>query len=153
MAKYHGKNIRFYVAPDSTAPNQAGSLLVDVSSVLNSVDFPRTADEVDVSTFGVGDFRQYLAGFQAATVRLAGFWDDSGTATTVGGEQFWHTWSAAGTEQRTFRFAPSGSATNKPYYQGTAIILGFSTNGAVANAIAFNTDLRVTGQVTRGTFS
>lgn len=146
--KFHSKNIRFWVAPDATSGNQAGTALYDISSGLNSVDMPRTADEVDVTTFGAGDFRAFLAGFQNATVRLAGFWDDDATI----GENFFHTWSAAGTEQRTFRFAPSGSAAGKPYYQGTALILGFSINGAVQNAVAFNSDLRVTGSVIRGTF-
>lgn len=153
MTKYHSKNIRFWLAPDGAAASQDGTLLHDVSSVLNTVDFPRTADEVDVTTFGAGDFRQFLAGFQNATLRIAGFWDDKATAAgDSGNENFWHTWSAAGTQQRMFRFAPGGSAAGKPYYQGTALILGFSTNGAVQNAIAFNTDLRVTGVVTRGTF-
>ena len=146
MTKYHGKNVKLYIgaSPSDTS-------LVDVSnSVLNTVDFPRTNDEVDVTTFGAGDFRSFLSGFQGATIRVQGFWEDD--STKAGYEKYWNDWSISGTQQRMFRFAPSGSAAAKVYYEGTAIILGFSINGAIANAVSFSTDLRVTGSITRGTF-
>jgi len=146
MTKFHGKNVKLYVGV-----NPADTSLVDVSNtVLNTVDFPRTNDEVDVTTFGAGDFRSFLSGFQGATLRCSGFWEDN--SSLAGYEKFWNDWSVSGTEQRRFRFAPSGSAAGKVYYEGTAVILGFSINGAIQNAVSFSTDLRVTGAISRGTF-
>ena len=149
MTKFHGKNVKLYAG---LLPTTAMNSLVDISaSILNTVDFPRTNDEVDVTTFGAGDFRSFLAGFQGATLKVSGFWDDS--SALAGYEKYWDDWSISGTQVRPFRFAPSGSASSKVFYEGSAILLGFSINGAIQNAVSFSTDMRVTGAITRGTFA
>jgi hypothetical protein len=153
MTKYHGKNIVFSIEDGpSVQPTTNGTLVLSRS--LTTVDLPRTADEVDITTFGAGDFRSFLAGFQGSTVRLAGFFDDSVIAVggDTGADVALDAWLAFGTQTRKFCFSPSGTATGKIAYVGTAIILGYSLTGAIGNAVGFTTDLRVTGAVGRRTW-
>lgn len=156
MTKYHSKNIQFFV---TNGPTDGGAgltgTLQNIGPYVNSVDIPRTADEVDVTTFGAGTFRQYLSGFQNATIRLGGFFDDtaasggsSSSAGTVGSGSFFPDWlDNNGTQTRRFVFCPSGTASTTIKYEGTAICLGYSLNGAVANAVSFTSDMRVTGAI------
>jgi len=157
MTKYHGKGIVLWV---EDGPSGGSNGTYNISASVNSVDVPRTADEVDVTTFGAGDFRSYLAGFQNATMRIAGFFDDTGAAapgtantagTASGADAVLAAWIAFGTQTRKVIFYPSGTATGKIRYEGTCIPLGYSLNGAVANAVSFTSDLRVTGAITRYT--
>lgn len=120
---------------------------------------PRTVDEVDVTTFGAGDFRQFLAGFQNATVDLTGFFDDltapsqgGGVGAAGGADKALTDWLKFGTQVRKFIFSPSGTATGKIRYEGTAILLGYSFTGNITNAVGFTSNMRVTGSVSRYTW-
>src|SRR5512135_2198640 len=118
MTKYHGKNIVFSI---EDGPSGAANGTIVLSRSLTTVDLPRTADEVDVTTFGAGDFRSFLAGFQGSTVRLAGFFDDlaaptPGTTADGGADAALDAWLAFGTQTRKFVFSPSGTATGKIAY-------------------------------------
>ena len=64
MAFTHGKDSVFKL------DNSSGSL-TDISTYVNNVDFPETADVSETTTFGA-DNKTYIAGLKDATISLSG---------------------------------------------------------------------------------
>lgn len=117
----------------------------DFSGDANSVEFPRAVDMVEVSAFG-NSYKQFVEGLQDSKINVNAWWDNGTAAADLdatlngflqGGNVRWD-------------YAPGGSASNRPYYSGTALMAGYSINGAVAGAVAASVQLQGTGTVVRG---
>lgn len=127
----HGKNAKFYLV-DSGATER------DISNVLTTIDFPRTADTAEVSALGDGA-KAYIAGLRDATFNLGGSRD-----TTVEG----YIDGVLGT-LTTFSYLPEGSATGRIKYSGTVIVTQYQPTSAINDANKFTGAAQVSGSVTR----
>ena len=67
MAFVHGKSSVFKL------DNASGSL-TDISSFVNNVDFPETADVAETSVLGASN-KTYIVGLKDATISLSGLFD------------------------------------------------------------------------------
>ena len=67
MAFVHGKDSVFKL------DNASGSL-TDISTYVNNVDFPETADVAETSTLGASN-KTYIVGLKDATISLGGLFD------------------------------------------------------------------------------
>ena len=67
MAFVHGSDSVFKI------DNASGSL-TDISSFVNNVDFPETADVAETTTLGASN-KTYISGLKDATISLGGVWD------------------------------------------------------------------------------
>lgn len=132
----HGKNTYFSMQPDT------GGAEINISDHLNEVGFPREVDAAETTTFGGNGAREYIVGLTDATVALSGLW--SATLDGYFGDL---------TVIRTFTYGPSGNATGRPKYTGSAIITSYETTNGVEDPVSFSAELQVTGPVTRGTFA
>ena len=72
MAFTHGKDSVFKL------DNASGSL-TDISTYVNNVDFPESADVSETTTLGA-DNKTYIAGLKDATISLSGLWDATADA-------------------------------------------------------------------------
>ncbi len=72
MAFTHGKDSVFKL-------DNSGGSLTDISTYVNNVDFPETADVSETTTLGA-DNKTYIAGLKDATISLAGLWDATADA-------------------------------------------------------------------------
>jgi hypothetical protein len=141
MPRRHGRKGAFWLA-DSGATSR------NLTSVLNSVDFPRTAEAAQATALQEDD-HVYVPGVRGATIRLQGFiTEDANQADDVlsnllGG--------VGGTAASAFKWFPGGSATGLIVYSGSAYVTGYNPNGAIGGVQAFTADLTVTGSITRGT--
>ena len=80
MAFTHGKDSVFKL------DNASGSL-TDISSYVNNVDFPESADVSETTTLGSAETKTYIAGLKDATISLSGLWD--ATADAIFGASCW----------------------------------------------------------------
>ena len=135
MAFTHGKDSVFKL------DNASGSL-TDISSFVNNVDFPETADVSETTTLGA-DNKTYIAGLKDATISLAGLWD--ATADAIFG-------SVVGQSATlSYEYSPEGTASGKIKYTGEAILTSYAISSPVGEAVGYSADLQVSGAVTRGT--
>ena len=75
MAFTHGKDSVFKL-------DNSGGSLTDISTYVNNVDFPETADVSETTTLGA-DNKTYIAGLKDATISLSGLWDATATLYLV----------------------------------------------------------------------
>lgn len=88
----------------------------DISQYVTSVDFPRSADQHDVT--GLGDtYRKRIAGFKDANIRLRGHWDDGTGGTSI--DTLLDGALGPATPQ-AWQYVPAGNTTGKRRYSGTA---------------------------------
>lgn len=135
MAFTHGKDSVFKL------DNASGSL-TDISSFVNNVDFPETADVSETTTLGA-DNKTYIAGLKDATISLAGLWD--ATADAIFGAV------VGQSATLSYEYSPEGTASGKIKYTGEAILTSYSISSPVGDAVGYSADLQVSGAVTRGT--
>ena len=135
MAFTHGKDSVFKL------DNASGSL-TDISSFVNNVDFPETADVSETTTLGA-DNKTYIAGLKDATISLAGLWD--ATADAIFGAV------VAQSATLSYEYSPEGTASGKIKYTGEAILTSYAISSPVGEAVGYSADLQVSGAVTRGT--
>ena len=135
MAFTHGKDSVFKL------DNASGSL-TDISSFVNNVDFPETADVSETTTLGA-DNKTYIAGLKDATISLAGLWD--ATADAIFGAV------VGQSATLSYEYSPEGTATGKIKYTGEAILTSYAISSPVGDAVGYSADLQVSGAVTRGT--
>ena len=69
MAFVHGKDSVFKL-------DNSGGALTDISTYVNSVDFPETADVAETTTLGDGS-KSYIVGLKDATLSISGLWDST----------------------------------------------------------------------------
>lgn len=134
----HGKGAYF-----SLGTNAVPATPVNLTSYLDNVDFPRSADEADVTVFG-DTVKKFVAGIPDASVSLGGNWDatiDAQLSDLVGS-----------TVTPNFEYGPEGNAAGRVKYSGTATVTGYSFGSPVGDKVAFTSDLRIASTITRGTF-
>ena len=122
----HGKNVVFKVCT------------VDLSGEHTKVDFPRTADTNEVTTFGKSN-KCYIAGLKGATLPFEGLFD-TGTDATLAG--FFGT-------VVTFAYYPAGTATGNVYYTGTGIMTAYNVNSVVNDAVKANGSIQCSDAISR----
>lgn len=135
MAFIHGKDSKFKV-------DNSGGSLTDISTYVNSVDFPETVDVAETSTLGDAS-KSYIVGLKDATIGIAGLWDatlDGVLAPVVG--------QAA---TLSFEYSPAGSGSGAIKYTGECILTNYAQNSPVGDVVSFTADFQVSGNVTRGT--
>ena len=135
MAFVHGKSSVFKL------DNASGSL-TDISSFVNNVDFPETADVAESSVLGASN-KTYLVGLRDATISLSGLFDatvDAILGAVVGQ-----------TATLSYEYSPEGTASGKVKYTGEAILTNYALSSPVGDVVAYSADLQCSGAVTRGT--
>jgi len=135
MAFTHGKDSVFKL------DNASGSL-TDISSFVNNVDFPESADVSETTTLGA-DNKTYIAGLKDTTISLAGLWD--ATADAIFGAV------VGQSATLSYEYSPEGTASGKIKYTGEAILTSYAISSPVGDAVGYSADLQVSGAVTRGT--
>ena len=135
MAFTHGKDSVFKL------DNASGSL-TDISTYVNNVDFPESADVSETTTLGA-DNKTYIAGLKDATISLAGLWD--ATADAIFGAV------VGQSATLSYEYSPEGTASGKIKYTGEAILTSYAISSPVGEAVGYSADLQVSGAVTRGT--
>ena len=135
MAFVHGKSSVFKL------DNASGSL-TDISSFVNNVDFPETADVAETSVLGASN-KTYIVGLKDATISLGGLFDatvDAILGAVVGQ-----------TATLSYEYSPEGTASGKIKYTGEAILTNYALSSPVGDVVAYSADLQCSGAVTRGT--
>ena len=139
--KAHGKKQCFHVA-------QAGGLTAtNFGKWLNSVDWPRTQDTAEVTTFNTSNgSKTYVNGLNDATVTIEGVF-----STTPDG--ILNALIGASSPTQLWNQTPSTNAAATPFVQNTAraILTSYSAPSAVGDAVTFSADFQITGTVTRTT--
>ena len=135
MAFTHGKDSVFKL-------DNSGGSLTDISTYVNNVDFPETADVSETTTLGA-DNKTYIAGLKDATISLSGLWDS--TADAIFGAV------VGQSATLSYEYSPEGTASGKVKYTGEAILTSYAISSPVGDAVGYSADLQVSGAVTRGT--
>ena len=135
MAFVHGSDSVFKL------DNASGSL-TDISSYVNNVDFPQTADVAETTTLGASN-KTYIVGLKDATISLSGLWD--ATADAIFGAV------VGQSSTLSFEYSPEGTASGKVKYTGEAIMTSYAKSSPVGDVVGYSADLQVTAAVTRGT--
>ena len=135
MAFVHGKDSAFKL------DNSSGTL-TDISTYVNSVDFPETADVAETTTLGDSS-KSYIVGLKDATISIAGLWDSTvdGILGAVVGQS----------ATLSFEYSPEGTTSGNIKYTGECILTSYSQSSPVGDVVGFSADLQVSGDVTRGT--
>tara|TARA_Y100001937_G_C7136036_1_gene340087 strand:+ start:7136 stop:7546 length:411 start_codon:yes stop_codon:yes gene_type:complete len=135
MAFVHGSDSVFKL-------DNAGGSLTDISTFVNNVDFPETADVAETSTLGASN-KTYIVGLKDATISLGGLFDatvDAILGAVVGQSA-----------TLSFEYSPEGTASGKVKYTGECILTSYTLSSPVGDVVGFSADLQVSGAVTRAT--
>ena len=135
MAFVHGSDSVFKL------DNASGSL-TDISTYVNNVDFPETADVAETSVLGASN-KTYIVGLKDATISLSGLFDATVDAILVA--------VVGQTATLSFEYSPEGTASGKIKYTGECILTNYAMSSPVGDVVAYSADLQVSGAVTRGT--
>ena len=135
MAFTHGKDSVFKL-------DNSGGALTDISSYVNSVDFPETADVAETTVLG-DDNKTYIVGLKDATLSIAGLWDSTidGILGAVIGQA----------ATLSFEYSPEGTASGKVKYSGECILTSYAQSSPVGDVVGYSADFQVSAAVTRGT--
>lgn len=135
MAFVHGKDSVFKL------DNSSGTL-TDISTYVNSVDFPETADVAETTTLGDGS-KSYIVGLKDATLSISGLWDSTldGILGAVVGQS----------ATLSFEYSPEGTGSGAVKYTGECILTSYSQSSPVGDVVGFSADMQVSGDVTRAT--
>lgn len=126
-----------------------GQVLVngnDLSAYCNSIDFPTTIDNADVTTLGL-NWRTNLSGLRSAELSLEGFYDP--TAST--GPAAVLRAVIAGTVPATLIYRPAGSVAGQYSHSFLGNITGYGESNAIEDGVPFSASFVSTGTVTSGT--
>jgi hypothetical protein len=117
----------------------------DRSTYFSSVNFPRSANEVDVTAYGNNGDMVFLPGLKGAEFTTEGFYDG-----TIGGHI-----DAIFDGQTTvdFEYGPISDANGMPKYEGTMFCRDFSVGDPVGGANKFRATFRINSAVTLGSYS
>ena len=135
MAFTHGKDSVFKL------DNASGSL-TDISTYVNNVDFPETADIAETTVLGK-DNKTYIVGLKDATISLGGLWDS--TADAIFGAVLGQSATLS------FEYSPEGTGSGAVKYTGETILTNYAISSPVGDVVAYSADLQVSDAVTRGT--
>lgn len=117
----------------------------DRSTYFTSVNFPRSADEVDVTAYGNNGNRVFLPGLKGAEFSAEGLYDG-----TIGAHI-----DAIFDGQTTvnFEYGPITDSTGSPKYTGTAFVKTWEIGAPVGEANKFSVTFRINSAVTLGTYA
>ena len=135
MAFVHGSDSVFKL-------DNSGGSLTDISTYVNNVDFPETADVAETSTLGASN-KTYIVGLKDATISLGGLFDatvDAILGAVVGQSA-----------TLSFEYSPEGTGSGKVKYTGECILTSYTLSSPVGDVVGFSADLQVSGAVTRAT--
>lgn len=135
MAFVHGSDSVFKL-------DNSGGSLTDISSYVNNVDFPQTADVAETTTLGASN-KTYIVGLKDATISLSGLWD--ATADAIFGAV------VGQSATLSFEYSPEGTSVGAIKYTGEAIMTNYAKSSPVGDVVGYSADLQVTGAVTRAT--
>jgi len=135
MAFVHGSDSVFKL-------DNSGGSLTDISSYVNNVDFPQTADVAETTTLGASN-KSYIVGLKDATISLSGLWD--ATADAIFGAV------VGQSATLSFEYSPEGTGAGAVNYTGEAIMTSYAKSSPVGDVVGYSADLQVTGAVTRAT--
>ncbi|MET8265940.1 hypothetical protein ABZU92_18330 [Micromonospora arida] len=112
----------------------------DFTGDINQLNLNATADQLDVTTFGSGGFRNRIGGLRDVSAQLAGFWS-SGTSAAPDP----HLSPDLGVADRVLTAAPDDAEGSVAYL---ARVGKFSTQmfGAVGDAVPFSLDVQGTNK-------
>lgn len=135
MAFVHGKDSVFKL-------DNSGGTLTDISSYVNNVDFPQTADIAETSVLGATN-KTYIVGLKDASMSISGLWDSTldGILGAVVGQS----------DTLSFEYSPEGTGSGAVKYTGEAICTSYGPTSPVGDVVSYSADFQVTGAVTRGT--
>lgn len=121
---------------------------VNLTGFANQVDINAEADELDVTTFAGGGYRQRITGLGMFNVDVTGF-QDFGTSTP--GTSFPMTSLADGGTLHTFSVAPNGGTAGNTAILGQARGVNLQPlSGAVGDAAKFTLGLVGTSRLVQG---
>lgn len=113
---------------------------VDLSAFSNNVEFKRTADKHDVTTFGKNS-HVYQGGLGDGTATLSGIYDDGAAGPRATIEPLVGTVVA-------FVHRPEGTGAGKPQDTVQVLVEGYTETEAVADMVMWSADLQLSGDVT-----
>jgi hypothetical protein len=142
MAFIHGKDSYF------SLEDSAGTTLRVLTTYLTDVNANFTQAEAETTTKGSTP-KSFVQGHTDSTIELSGRYDS--TATTGPDAVIYSLYGDTGT--CLFEFGPEGGTTGKVKYSGECFLTDYKINTPLADIVGFTATLRVTGAVTRATFS
>lgn len=131
----HGKNAVFKL-------DNAADVLTDISSYLNSVNMPRSADTDETSVLGQTS-KTHIPGMKDGTISIEGNFDptvDEILDAAVGAE-------------KSFEYGPQGSGVGSVKYTGQCICTSFEPNTNTGARGTFTAQFQLTDDVARGTYA
>lgn len=134
----HGKNTYFALGSQATP-----STLVDISTYLKDVQFPRPVDVAETSAFGT-TAKTYVVGLYSSSFSFNGQYDatlDTQLAALLGFET-----------AISFAYGPGGNTSGYTKYTGTCYITSYDIQSGVGDIVAISVQAQVTGAVNKTTF-
>lgn len=139
----HGKDTYF------SLEDSAGTTLRNLSPYVNSVEYSRSNDTHDNTTFGA-EGHTWQTGLTNGTITIAGFWDKT---ALVGSATVFDSLLDLDTPTLTFEYGPEGNTSGLVKYTGECILQDLSYSSPVADLVSFSATLQISGTTTKGTFS
>lgn len=137
----HGYNLYFAIE------DSAGTTIRNVSANCNSVDFNRSADVHEDTTFGKRS-KTKKGGLKDGQISIAGFWDKTaltGTETVFD--------SLVGVfEPVDWEYGPEGNTAGMVKKSGKGVLSAYNISEPVGDLIAFTATVDISGDVTTGVF-
>ena len=116
---------------------------IDLSDDADTVDFPRTKEEAEVTTLA-STAKEFVVGLDDNMISLSGSWGAAvGEADRALADDF-----AAGTA-RTWIYRPAGTGSGNIEYTGSGYLTKYNVTSSVSAAVKWSADIRITGAVTR----
>lgn len=142
MAAAHGKDS--YIAIEDSA----GTTLRNITPYVKSVDFNRSNDANDTTTKGA-EGKTYRPGLTDGEIRLTGLWDDTAdTGSRIVLKSLLGIETAVG-----FEWGPEGNGAGAIKDSGDCVLTQYDESSPVDDMVAFTATLKISGDVTTGTFS
>lgn len=123
--------------------NAAGTL-VDLSTYINSVGYPREVNALETTTLGK-TAKTYIVGLSDGTVSIGGPWDATLDAHMAG--------IFGVTATKTYEYGPQGNSTGEVKYTGEAILTSYEVSGEVDGVVEWSGELQLSDAQTRGTWA
>src|SRR5215207_3163826 len=129
MGQVHGKDV--YLSLDGD----------DISEYANGVEYGRSADSHDVTTFGSGGAHKFHGGLKNGTATINGIYDN----TALTGPRAAIT-PLLGTVV-TMVYRPEGTGTGKPQDTVDVLVSAFNESAPVADMITWVCEIQLSGTV------
>lgn len=141
MAAAHGKDSYFEVE------DSAATTLRNITPYIKSIDFNRSNDANDTTTKGA-EGKTYRPGLTDGEIRLTGLWDDTASTGSYTVLQ-----SLLGVEVTVgFSYGPEGNTAGMEKLTGECVLTQYDESSPVDDMVAFTATLKISGDVTKGTF-